>query len=125
MKMKHLLFTMVFTLLSFNFSHSQEHKLISSLRERPYWQDVNVVKVNKEYPRTQFMTFNNKSEALNSRFEESSYYISLNGTWKFYFVDGYKQLPENITDSVVSMDGWNDIEVRATGKSKDLECRYT
>ncbi|NLJ00506.1 MAG: DUF4981 domain-containing protein [Bacteroidales bacterium] len=109
--MKHLLFTMVFTLLSFNFSHSQEHKLISSLRERPYWQDVNVVKVNKEYPRTQFMTFNNKSEALNSRFEESSYYISLNGTWKFYFVDGYKQLPENITDSVVSMDGWNDIEV--------------
>jgi beta-galactosidase len=42
------------------------------------------------------MTFNTKEEALNKRFEESEYYMSLNGTWKFYFVDGYKELPENI-----------------------------
>ncbi|MEA4905165.1 MAG: glycoside hydrolase family 2 TIM barrel-domain containing protein [Petrimonas sp.] len=85
--------------------------MTSSQRKLPYWQDVNVVQVNKEYPRTQFMTFDNKSEAMNTRFEDSKYYISLNGTWKFYFVDGYKQLPENITDSVVSLSGWKDIKV--------------
>ncbi|HHX31648.1 MAG TPA: beta-galactosidase, partial [Bacteroidales bacterium] len=57
------------------------------------------------------MTYTDKTDALNSRFEESKYYMSLNGTWKFYFVDGYKQLPENITDSTVSLTDWKDIKV--------------
>ena len=91
--------------------NAQEYNLISNERKKPYWQDVNVVKVNKEYPRTQFMTYTDKTDALNSRFEESKYYMSLNGTWKFYFVDGYKQLPENITDSTVSLTDWKDIKV--------------
>jgi len=26
--------------------------MLSSQRKTPYWQDVNVVQVNKEYPRT-------------------------------------------------------------------------
>ena len=29
---------------------------------KPYWQDVLVVEVNKEYPRTSFMTYNNRAE---------------------------------------------------------------
>jgi beta-galactosidase len=90
---------------------AQDYYAISNERELPYWQDVNVVKVNKEYPRTQFMTFDNENNALNKRFNESDYYIPLNGTWKFYFVDSYKQLPENITDSVVSLTDWKDIKV--------------
>ena len=63
--------------------NAQEYNLISKERTKPYWQDINVVKVNKEYPRTQFMTFVNKTDAINNRFEESKYYISLNGSWKF------------------------------------------
>ena len=109
--MKHTVFAAVIWLLSVNMLQAQEHRVISELRETPYWQDVNVVKVNKEYPRTQFMTYDNEQEALGTRFDESKYYIPLNGTWKFYFVEGYKQLPENITDSLVSMEGWSDINV--------------
>ncbi len=90
---------------------SQESRMISNLRTTPYWKDVNVVQVNKEQPRTQFMTYNSKEEALNNRFEESKFYISLNGTWDFYFVDGYKQLPENITDPKATIDGWKTIKV--------------
>ncbi len=92
-------------------ANAQEYKAISKERKKPYWKDVNVVKVNKEHPRTQFMTFDNKNDALNKRFEDSNYYISLNGTWKFYFVDGYKQLPENVTDSAVVLTDWYDIKV--------------
>ena len=109
--MKRVAWTAIIALLSLNALIAQEHKMVSELRDTPYWQDVNVVKVNKEYPRTQFMTFANKEDALNNKFEESDYYISLNGTWNFYFVDGYKQLPENITDSTVSMEGWKEIKV--------------
>lgn len=51
---------------------------------KPYWQDVQVVEVNKEYPRTSFMTYNNRADALSGKFERSKYYRLLNGTWKFY-----------------------------------------
>ena len=110
--MKFNIFTVVLALvLSATGSYAQESRAVSQRRALPYWQDVNVVQVNKEYPRTQFMTFDTKPEALNTRFEKSKYYISLNGTWKFYFVDGYKQLPENVTDSTVSLTDWKDIKV--------------
>ena len=65
---------------------------------KPYWQDVQVVAVNKEYPRSSFMTYENRANALTGKFEKASYYQLLNGTWKFYFVDSYKNLPANITD---------------------------
>ena len=79
MKRKLYLFALLSCLLSFNQLNAQEHKTVSSQRMLPYWQDVSVVQVNKEYPRTQFMTYDNKAEALQNRFEESQYHLSLNG----------------------------------------------
>lgn len=111
MKIKTLLFVFALNALCSFGLNAQEYKSISNERETPYWQDPNVVKVNKEYPRTQFMTYDSRDEAINSKFEDSKYYISLNGTWKFYFVEGYKQLPHNITDSIVSLENWKDIKV--------------
>ncbi|WP_416349500.1 glycoside hydrolase family 2 TIM barrel-domain containing protein [Proteiniphilum sp.] len=111
MNIKSFLLGTITFLLSVSTLSAQDHKSISNRRSLPYWQDVNVVKVNKEYPRTQFMTYDNKSEALTIPFEKSKYYLSLNGTWKFYFVDSYKQLPENITDSIINLAGWKDIKV--------------
>ena len=78
---------------------------------KPYWQDVQVVAVNKELPRSSFMTYGDRSTALTSRFEKSPYYSLLNGTWKFYFVDSYKDLPANITDPSTSTSSWDDITV--------------
>ena len=78
---------------------------------KPYWQDIQTVSVNREEPRTDFMTFSNRTSALNDSYEESPYYHSLNGTWKFYFVDSYKQLPANITDPSVDASEWADIQV--------------
>ena len=111
MKMKPFILVAFVSIMCYLNLNAQEYNLISNERKVPYWQDVNVVIVNKEYPRTQFMTYADKTNALGSKFEESKYYISLNGTWKFYFVDGYKQLPENITDSTVSLTDWKDIKV--------------
>ena len=109
--MKIFLLAAAISVLSFNTLHAQETRVTSGLRILPYWQDLNVVQVNKEYPRTQFMTYDSRQDALQSRFEQSKYYLSLNGIWKFYFVNGYKNLPENITDSIVSLTGWKDIRV--------------
>ena len=36
---------------------------------KPYWQDVQVVAVNKEYPRSSFMSYDNLTDALSGKFE--------------------------------------------------------
>lgn len=76
----------------------------------PYWKDIQTVSVNREAPRSAFMTYANREQAASMKYEQSPYYQLLNGTWKFYYVDSYKQLPENIT-STTSLDGWKDIKV--------------
>lgn len=81
------------------------------LSKKPYWQDVQVVSVNREYPRTSFMTYDNRTDALTGKFEKSSYYQLLNGTWKFFFVDSYKDLPADITNPSISTASWKDIKV--------------
>lgn len=79
--------------------------------KKPYWQDVQIVGVNKQAPRTSFSTYTNRDEALEGKFIDSPYYRSLNGTWKFFFVNSYKQLPEGITSPEVDLSDWQDIQV--------------
>ena len=76
----------------------------------PYWKDIQTVSVNREAPRSTFMTYADCEQAATMKYEQSPYYQLLNGTWKFYYVDSYKQLPEDIT-STTSLDGWKDIQV--------------
>lgn len=91
---------------------------------KPYWQDVQVVAVNKEYPRTVFMTYDNRDDALSGKFERSKYYRLLNGTWKFFFVDSYKKLPDNITDPNISTESWDDIQVPGNWEVQGHGPRY-
>lgn len=77
----------------------------------PYWQDVQVVAVNKEAPRSSFMTYADRAAALSSRYENSPYYMSLNGTWKFFFAESYKDLPDEVTDPAADASAWSDITV--------------
>ncbi len=110
MKFKHLSLTTFLALVPF-FVYPTNGNQYNQNNTKLYWQDVQTVAVNKEYPRTSFMTFASRNEALSRKFEESQFYQSLNGVWKFYFVDGYNDLPANITDPAVSTTNWNDIIV--------------
>ncbi len=77
----------------------------------PYWKDIRITSVNKCYPRTSFMTYDNREMAMTGRFEQSNFYRLLNGTWKFYFADAYGDLPAGITDPESDTGSWSDIEV--------------
>lgn len=78
---------------------------------KPYWQDIQVVAINKELPRTSFMTYPDRTTALTGQYEKSPYYSLLNGTWKFYFADSYKDLPADITDPSINTATWENIQV--------------
>ncbi len=77
----------------------------------PYWQDIQTVAVNKEKPRTEFMSYDDARTAWSTPFEQSKYYLSLNGTWKFLYVDSYKKLPADATSADVHTASWSDIKV--------------
>lgn len=92
-------------------SSAQDNSTYPGGEVLPYWKNFKILEVNKEYPRTSFITFDSKSDAVSKKFEDSPYYKSLNGTWKFYYVDGYKQLPEGVTDPGTPTTDWADITV--------------
>ena len=75
----------------------------------PYWRDLRVISVNREAPRTAFMTYADEASARTLRYENSAWYRSLNGTWKFLYTDDYRTLPADVTACDTS--AWNDIAV--------------
>lgn len=77
----------------------------------PYWQDIQTVSVNREAARSAFMTYDKREDALSGRYEQSPYYRSLNGTWKFFYTDSHRSLPADITESESHAQGWCDIKV--------------
>ena len=83
--------------------HAEDTKL-------PYWKDIQTVAVNKEYPRTAFMTYDNRDQALTGEYENSPYYKLLNGTWNFYYANAYKDLPANIEQPDANI-AWKEIKV--------------
>lgn len=85
--------------------------LKSQDRKLPYWRDMHVLSVNKQAPRSSFMTYDNEKEALSSKYENSKYYKLLNGTWKFYFTEDQRQLPANLENPSTSFSEWHDIQV--------------
>jgi beta-galactosidase len=82
-------------------------------QELSYWKDVQVTSVGREKPRTEFMSYDDAESANSQKFEESKNYKLLNGVWKFFYVDAYKDLPENVTSADVNTSSWNDIKVPA------------
>ncbi|MCD7973243.1 MAG: DUF4981 domain-containing protein [Candidatus Azobacteroides sp.] len=84
--------------------------LAKTQEQQPYWRDINVFAVNKEAPRTPFMSYQSYEDAKHNQYDKSCFYQCLNGTWDFYYAEEYKQLPENITcpEAVVK---WSEIKV--------------
>ena len=69
----------------------------------PYWQDIQTVSVNREEPRTAFMTYDSRQSALSGEYENSKYYKLLNGTWKFYYSDSHRSLPGDAVQAVADV----------------------
>lgn len=77
----------------------------------PYWKDLNITQVNVQKPRSAFMSYSNKADAITGQYKSSEHYRLLNGIWKFYYVNAYKDLPEKFTDPDIDLIGWKEIKV--------------
>jgi beta-galactosidase len=66
---------------------------------------------NKTAPHSSYIPFENEEEALLSNNEESPYYQSLNGMWKFNWVRNPAERPQKFYKPGFDVSGWDDIPV--------------
>jgi beta-galactosidase len=74
------------------------------------WENPRVFGINKETPRASAIYYPNLISLLNA---ESSYYQSLNGTWKFNWVQSLAERPKDFYKPEYDVSGWVEIPVPA------------
>ncbi|MBQ9523741.1 MAG: DUF4981 domain-containing protein [Bacteroidaceae bacterium] len=75
------------------------------------YQDQSVNRVNCEAPHAWFIPFSSEKEALTTDAQQSSLYMSLNGTWKINWVDDDDQRPKTFFHTAFNDVEWKEIEV--------------
>ncbi|MDR1683309.1 MAG: discoidin domain-containing protein [Candidatus Symbiothrix sp.] len=75
------------------------------------WDDVTVTQVNREEAHTIAIPFATEGDVQNRSIEESDYFRSLNGTWKFFWAKDPASKPANFEQNNFDTGNWDDIEV--------------
>ena len=92
------------------------------------WESPERIALNKEQPRAAFCSFADKETARKVLPENSDYYVSLNGKWKFNWVPEPGKRPKNFYMADYDVTGWDDIPVPSNwniyGIGKDGTQKY-
>lgn len=92
------------------------------------WQDCQNLAYNKEQPHAYFFNFAGVESALRVLPQNSEYYRSLDGTWKFHWVKTPEERPANFYENGFDTSAWDDIAVpgcwNVQGIQKDGSRRY-
>lgn len=87
--------------------------------ENPEWENPEIFEINREYPTATFYRYSNTNDAIaNDSWQNSASYVSLNGTWRFYYADSVQARPTNFHKSDFDTSGWDDIEVPSNWELK-------
>ncbi len=79
------------------------------------WENPLFIKENKLDARNLALPFDAKDKVS---FDESKYKMSLNGTWKFYWQMGIKDVPEHFEQAGFNDNDWDDIQVPSVWQTK-------
>jgi beta-galactosidase len=74
-------------------------------------EDPENIGINKELDHATLMPYSNLAEALKANRRASSLAVSLNGMWKFNWVDWPQKRPVNFYKPSYDVSGWKDIKV--------------
>lgn len=75
------------------------------------WQDEQIFRINKEAPHAWFIPYQNMEQARAANPNQSSYYQSLNGPWKFHWVRNPDQVIEGFEKIDFKDKKWSEIPV--------------
>ncbi|MCP9753485.1 glycoside hydrolase family 2 TIM barrel-domain containing protein [Ferruginibacter sp. HRS2-29] len=82
------------------------------------WEDPTQLDERKEASRAGFMLYDNKAAAIKDDYSASTYYLSLNGIWKFNFSEDVKKRPRTFYQATFNDAGWNNIPVPSNWELK-------
>ena len=92
------------------------------------WQSPDSVAVNKLQPHAWFFSFRNIDEARKVLPENSSYWKSLDGMWKFHWVPNPDERPKDFFRTDYDVSKWDDIKVpmnwNMAGLQRDGKNKY-
>ena len=77
------------------------------------WQDPEVNAVNRAPMHTNFFAYESTEAATQAVKEKSSNFMSLNGTWKFFWVKNADARPTDFWKADFNDKGWDDMQVPA------------
>lgn len=100
--------------------HQEDEKAKSVVAEKakyPHsdndWENFDVLHINRLPSAANFMWYPTEAMAMNGTKENSPYFESLNGMWKFKFVPRSDQRPTDFYKKNVDVSAWDEIKVPA------------
>ena len=83
----------------------------SLAQEQNEWENPLIYERNKLEPHTDFIAYTSAADARDDEFAKSPYYKSLNGTWKFNFVQKPEERPLDFYKNDFDDSNWDSITV--------------
>ncbi|MFV0606000.1 MAG: glycoside hydrolase family 2 TIM barrel-domain containing protein [Niabella sp.] len=92
------------------------------------WQSPQALSLNKEQPHAYFFSFQDVTSARKLLPENSAYWQSLNGTWKFHFAKNPDERPKDFYRTDYNLSNWDNVPVPLSwniyGVQKDGSLKY-
>jgi len=85
--------------------------LPAALAAQPEWQSQYAIGKNKLEPHAYVWPYETADALRSGNYEQSPYYMSLNGTWKFHWVKNPDLRPKDFYKPSFYTGGWADINV--------------
>lgn len=84
---------------------------LTAFAQQPEWQDPNVNAINRAVMHTNYFAYESEQAALKGCRLASDNYMTLNGTWKFNWVQNADQRPTDFYKVDFNDKGWDNIQV--------------
>lgn len=91
-----------------------------------YWENPNVLHVNRENPRVYYIPYADTDTALAQKRGRSPFYRTLNGSWKFQYHPNVKHVRDGFYIESEDVSGWDDLVVPSCWQVNGYDrCHYT
>lgn len=96
------------------------------LKVEKYWEDLNVMEVNREKPRAYYIPYGDVDTAAEKKRGKSPFYQTLNGNWKFRYHSSIKFVEDGFYEEETDVSSWDDLIVPSCWQVKGYDqCHYT
>ncbi|WP_248926902.1 glycoside hydrolase family 2 TIM barrel-domain containing protein [Paenibacillus hamazuiensis] len=91
------------------------------IRVDKYWENPNLLQVNREKPRAYYIPYADAASADSRKRSRSPFYRTLNGTWKFRYFASVKLAEEGFYEEQADVSGWDDLLVPSCWQTKGYD----